>query len=69
MVIEITQLLHKHNCTYNNAETILSILVDTIKQQREELEYTSIDNFIKGNKVNIADNDIIQPLNHVDGLC
>lgn len=69
LIIEITQLLHQHNCTYNDTETILAILNDTIKQQREELEYRSIDDFIKGYKFHIADNDIIQPLNHVDGVC
>lgn len=69
LAIEITQLLHQHNCTYNDVETILTILNDTIKQQREELEYKSVDDFIKGDKFHIADNDIIQPMNHVEPYC
>lgn len=69
MVIEITKLLYQHHCTYNEAETILTMLSDTIKQQREELEYRSVDDFIKGNQSYIANNDVIEQLNHVDGLC
>jgi len=69
LIIEITQLLNQHSCTYTDAETIITILNDTIKQQREELEYKSVDDFIKGERFYIADNDIIQPLNHVDGWC
>ena len=63
------QLLYKYGCTYNNAETILAIVINTIKQQREELEYNSIDDFINENKTHVADNDIVKQLNHVDGLC
>lgn len=60
------QLLYKYGCTYNNAETILAIVINTIKQQREELEYNSIDNLRKGNKINCADNEIIRPLKHAN---
>ena len=63
------QVLHQYGCTYNNVETILAIVINTIKQQREEFEYNSIDDFINENKTNVADNDIVKPLNHIDGLC
>lgn len=63
------QVLHQYGCTYNNVETILAIVINTIKQQREEFEYNSIDDFINENKTHVADNDIVKPLNHIDGLC
>lgn len=67
LVVEITQLLQKHSCTFNEAEKIVAILHDEIKQQREDLEYNTIDDFIMQIKTHIADDDKIVSLNHVNG--
>lgn len=50
MTIEITRLLHKYQCTYNETDEILSLLADEIKQQREDFEYETINDYINGNK-------------------
>lgn len=67
LVVEITQLLQKYSCTFNEAEKIIAILHDEIKQQREDLEFNTIDDFIMQIKTRIADDDPIVPINHVNG--
>lgn len=69
LAVEITQLLRKHNCTYKEANEILSLLNDEFKQQREDFEFESIDDYIKGNKTRNVENSVIQPLNHVEPYC
>lgn len=69
LAVEISQLLYKYNCTYNESDEILKLVTAEIKQQREELEYDDFDDFMKRNKTYIADNDVITPLNHVKGVC
>ncbi len=69
LTVEIIQLLHKHACTYAESEDILSIVQDELKQQREQYEYDTVDDFINGYKNRNADDVIIKPLNHVEGFC
>lgn len=69
LTIEITQLLNKHNCTYNEADAILTLVADEFKQQREDYEYNTVDDFLSQNKSRCADNELIKSLNHVDGYC
>lgn len=69
LVTEISQLLYKYDCTYNQAEEIIEGFTDVIKQQREESEYDTIDDFISGKKTKCIDNDVIQPLNHFKPYC
>lgn len=69
LFIEITQLLYKYKCTYQDTENIISLLSDEIKQQRDELEYNDIDDYVIKRKTYFADNDIIKPLNHVEQYC
>lgn len=68
-MIDITQLLNQHKFTYNEIEHLISLLQDWIKQSREEYEYNTIDDFINGNRTNIADNVIVGGLNHVKDYC
>lgn len=69
LVVEISQLLHKYNCTFNEADEILSLIADEIKQQRENNEYATTSDFTNGIKTRSVDNEIITPLNHVEPYC
>lgn len=67
--VEISQLLHQHNCTYTETQEILQLLDDWIKQQRENMEYDTIDDLIFENKSRNIDDLIISPMNHVEPYC
>lgn len=69
LTIEISQMLRNNQCTYAETERILELLNDEFKQQRENLEYETLDDYIAGYKTNHVDNKVIQSLNHVDGFC
>lgn len=69
LTVEISQLLYRHNCTYNEAEEILKLITDEIKQQRENFEYDTFSDFMNDKKSRSADNEIIQPMNHVEPYC
>lgn len=67
LTIEISQLLANQKCTYSETESILSLLTDEFKQQREELEYDTLDDYFNNRKCCNADNQLIKSLNYVDG--
>lgn len=67
--VEISQMLKNHECTYSEVEEILALLTDEFKEQRNELEYATCDDYFNGNKTSYVDNDVIMALNHVDGFC
>lgn len=69
LTVEISQLLNRYGCTYNEAEEILSLITDEIKQQRENKEYATVSDYIYGNKTRCADDEPVQPLNHVESYC
>ena len=69
VLVDITQLMFKYGCTYNESDTIVRLLQDWIKQSRENREYNSMSDYINGNPTNSVNNEIIAPLNHVDGYC
>lgn len=69
LVVEISQLLSKYNCTFSEAESILSLSLSEIRQQRENLEYNTTLDYINGNKTKSADNEEIQPLQHIESYC
>ena len=68
LTVEITQLLRNNKCTYAETERILDILTDEFKQQREELEYNTFDDYFAGHKTNHVDRKVVQSLNHVNGI-
>lgn len=55
LTVEISQLLHRYNCSYKEANEILQLALDEITQQFEDLECDT--------------NSIIQSLNHVEPYC
>lgn len=69
LTVEISQLLRNNQCTYAETERILDILTDEFKQQREELEYDTLKDYFTGHKTCHADTQVVQSLNHVDGIC
>ena len=69
LVVEISQLLNRYDCTYNEADEIFSLIADEIKQQRENKEYATVSDYYSGNKTRCVDDEIVQPLNHVEPYC
>lgn len=66
LVVEISQLLSKYNCTFSEAENILSLSLSEIQQQRENLEYDTTLDYINGNKAKNVDNEEIKPSQHIE---
>lgn len=70
LVIEITQLLSKHNCTYKDADIIIKMLENEIKQQRNDLDLEIITetNMYRYLNKHLSDDKIVKPLNHIDSF-
>ena len=66
LAVEITQLLYKYGCTYNETDEILQLITNEIQQQRENKEYDTVDDYFNGIKRLHVDDEIISPLNHVE---
>ncbi|RGH55060.1 hypothetical protein DW846_02420 [Ruminococcus sp. AM36-2AA] len=66
-VIDITQLLCKNSCTYDEAYKILNMVTAEFKQQQENLEYATYDDYFAGTKTDDVSNKVIAPLNHAGG--
>lgn len=69
VAIDISQLLYNNQCTFDETEKILQFLQSEFKQQRENYEYDTVDDFISRNKSRYANDIIIQPLHHLNGFC
>ena len=67
--VEISKMLKNQECTYSAVEEILAIPTDEFKEQRNELEYATYDDYFSGHKTSHVDNDVVMALNHVDGFC
>jgi hypothetical protein len=67
--IDITQLLQQNNCTYNEATKILNLVTAELKQQQENLEYATFDDYFLGTKTADANDKVVTALNHVDEYC
>ena len=69
IAIDISQMLFNNQCSYDEAEEILQLMQHEIKQQRENYEYATIEDYINGVKTNFANDVVICPLHHLDGFC
>ena len=71
LVVEVIQLLNRYNCTYKDADEIIKILTDEIKQQRDEIDLEIVinNNMYKFLNKHLSDNEIVKPLNHVEPYC
>lgn len=69
LTVEISQMLKNNQRTYAEVERILDILTDEFKQQREELEYETLDDYFVGHKTNHVENKVVESLSHVSGIC
>lgn len=63
LTVEISQLLRNNQCTYSETERILDILTSEFKQQHEDLEYETLDDYFAGHKTCHVDNQVVQSLN------
>lgn len=66
MMIELSQILKQYNCTYNEAEQIISNVQFEIKRQREEKEYNELDDYFNGIKTHDCGNEVIEGWKHYD---
>ena len=64
LVIEITRLLNEYNCTYNEADDILRIATDEIKQQRENKEYDTLKDYFNNHKTRNVDDEVVDAMKH-----
>ena len=67
--IDITQLLQQNGCTYNEAMKILNLVTAELKQQQENLEYATFDDYFAGTKTADVSDRVVTALNHVNGYC
>ena len=57
-VVDITQLLHENNCTYNESYKILQMVINELKQQQENIEYPTVDDYLSNHKTHNANNQV-----------
>lgn len=62
-------MLKNHECTYSEAEEILALVANEFKEQRNELEYATYDDYFSGHKTAYVGNDVVMALNHIEGFC
>ncbi len=55
LTVEISQLFHKHDCSYSEAKEILKLTTDEIDQQLKDLKCN--------------EKTTIQPMNHFNPYC
>ena len=69
LIVEITRLLRKYDCTYEEADEIIKQVALEIKIQRECYEYDDVDDLIAGVKKRDGKDAVISALNHVPPYC
>lgn len=62
----VTQLLAQNNCTYDEADHIIFLLQDWIKEARLNREYDTIHDYQTGNKTACMNNAVITPMGIID---
>ncbi len=62
---EIHNLLNSHKCTYAEAEEVLTFVIDTLKQERDEREYSTVKDFLNKKKSYHVDKDIVPCYSHI----
>ena len=45
------------------------MVIDELKQQQENIEYPTVDDYLSNHKTHNANNQVIAALNHIDGYC
>lgn len=68
MLVEIAQLFHKNNCTYDEVDEILEFLTSCYKQKREDMEYNTLDDYFSGIKNNEVGNVVVDSMKHYPPL-
>lgn len=61
-IIKITQLLHEHNCTYDEVDECLDGIKQHYKEIREQKEYDTASDFINGYKARNVGNQVVDTL-------
>ncbi len=66
LMIELSQILKRHKCTYDEAEEVISNLEFELKRQREEKEYKTLDDYFKSIKMCDCNSEIITGWDHFE---
>lgn len=66
MMIELSQVLKRYNCTYCEAEQIISNLQFELKRQQEEKEFETLDDYFAGIKTSDFNNKVIEGWEHYE---
>lgn len=66
IIVSITHLLARNECTYDEVDWILEQLQHWIKETREQNEYATCKDYIIKNKTDCMDNVVITPMGFVD---
>ena len=53
----------------NESYKILQMVINELKQQQENIEYPTVDDYLSNHKTHNANNQVIAALNHIDGYC
>lgn len=66
IIVSITHLLARKNCTYDETDWIIEQLQHWIKDARERREYATCIDYHNNHKTASMDNVVITPIGHVD---
>ncbi len=66
IIVSVTHLLARNNCTYNEVDWILEQLQYWIKHRREQNEYVTYLDYQNDNKTECMDDVVITPMDFVD---
>lgn len=65
LYVEISRFLNKHQCTYDEFEDVMDVLVDEYRTRRKLIEYDTRDDYLNNRKRYDCGQDVIEPLHHI----
>lgn len=66
VIVSVTHLLEKNNCTYDEADWIVAQLKHWLYDSRQETEYATTHDYFCDNKTTCADDIVVKPMGYVD---
>lgn len=69
IIVLITRILQRYECTYSEAREIAISVYNYIDQMQRESEYETEFDYYNHHKTHDAENDIVQAMNFVTPYC
>lgn len=69
VIVLITQILQRYECTYPEAKYIIKCVHEHLEQGQRNLEYETTADYCNHHKTYNAENDIIPAMNFVTPYC